>query len=48
MKQKFLVRYLILITILCMCAGIAWKLVQRPDPPTADAVLASVQQRRSV
>lgn len=40
MNRKFILRYLILIAILVICAGVAWYLTNASQAPAEDAVLA--------
>lgn len=40
MEKKILVRYLILVTVLVICAGAAWMISEMPGKPQGDAVLA--------
>ncbi len=40
MKQKFIIRYVILTAILLICASAAWYWSNRSEQPAANAVLA--------
>lgn len=44
MKQKFLIRYLILIGILLVCAGGVWYWSEHSKTPSANAVLARAEE----
>lgn len=45
MNRKFILRYLILIVILVICAGVAWYLTNSSQIPADDAVLARMYWR---
>lgn len=40
MKRNFIYRYLILLVVLILCAGLVWYLSRMTDLPAEDAVLA--------
>lgn len=44
MKQKFLIRYLILIGILLVCAGGVWFWSESSKTPSANAALVRVEE----
>lgn len=43
MERKMMTRYLILITVLIICAGAAWYFTQKSSEPVDNAVLASFE-----
>ena len=45
MNRRFILRYLILIAVLAVCAGAAWYMTNTPGTHAADTVLARVGSR---